>query len=518
MTKFESLIHLVHSMSRSEKKNFRIKSCKRKTLPDYVYLYDTIEAEPNQTPSALRTLFLQKRPGAAFESTVNYLFELILETAIDMREEQDKHYMLFNKIMKARVLYEKSLFDESFELLENVKLLSEKYENYHALLLAGRLELEYLLALNFPNLSEAELLKKQFKLNESLKFLRKVNEQSSLYEILKHRLLTKGYTRSLEQKNDLNDLVYSEISIVASLSPENFEISKLHQLFQSNYLISVGDYKSALRSFYELSKLFEDNKHLWNTPPVYYLYTIEGVLESLRSIRNYSGMTYFIDQLKKIDNTSVDFKINLTCIIFLYELFPHLDRGDFKTSEALMKDYKDNLYNKLFSLNRARQAELCLYTSLVYFGNAEYQKAHKFLSQIIIRGKNYFYLPLYRTIRMVNLMIIFKLKDFDLIKYEIRSIKRELSKSEKGYKIERFLLGFLQKEIPALQSKRNLLWEKHNPELTVIQNDVFEQPVLRIFDFTAWVESVLLQKSLSKILREKIDLQNFQIEDPQLKS
>jgi len=513
MTKFESLIHLVHSMTRSEKKNFRIKSSKRKTIPDYVYLYDTIEAEPNQNPSALRTLFLQKRPGAAFESTVNYLFELILETALEMREEQDKHYMLFNKIMKARVLYEKSLFGETFELLENVKLLSEKHENYHALLLAGRLELEYLLALNFPNLSEAELLRKQFKLNESLKFLRKVNEQSSLYEILKHRLLNKGYTRSLEQKNDLNDLVYSEISIVASLSPENFEISKLHQLFQSNYLISVGDYKSALRSFYELNKLFEDNKHLWNTPPVYYIYTIEGVLESLRSIRNYSGMTYFINQLKKIDNTSIDFKINITCIIFLFELFPHLDRGDFKASEELMKDYKDSLFNKLFSLNRAQQAELCLYTSLIHFGNEEYQKAHKFLSQIIIRGKSYFYLPLYRTIRMVNLMIIYKLKDFDLIKYEIRSIKRELSKSEKGYKIERFLLGFLQKEIPAMPGKRNLLWAKHHDELTEIQNDVFEQPVLRIFDFTVWIESVLKQKSLSKLLRDKIDLHNFQIEE-----
>lgn len=505
-------------MTRSEKKNFRIKSCRRNKMPDYVYLYDIIEASPIQPPSTLRSAFEKKRPGVAFESTVNYLFDLILETALEIRAEQDKHYMLFNKIMKARVLYEKSLFDETFELLENVKQLSEKYENYHALLLAGRLELEYLLALNFPNLSEAELLKKQFKLNESLKFLRKVNEQSSLYEILKHRLLYKGYTRSLEQKNDLNDLVYSEISIVASLSLENFEISKLHQLFQSNYLISVGDYKSALRSFYELSKLFEANKHLWNNPPVYYLYTIEGVLESLRSIRNYSGMKYFIDQLKKIENTSVDFKIHLTCIIFLYELFPHLDHGDFQASEALTIEYKDNLYNKLFSLNRARQAELCLYTSLIHFGNSEYQKAHKFLSQIIIRGKNYYYLPLYRTIRLVNLMIIYKLKDFDLIKYEIRSIKRELSKSEHGYKIERFLLGFLQKDIPSLQNKRKKLWDKYRDDLNSIQDDVFEQPVLRIFDFTAWVESLLLQKPLSKTLREKIDLQNFQIEELEKKA
>ena len=115
-------------MTRSEKKSFRIKSCRRNKMPDYVFLYDIIEASPMQPPSALRSAFEKKRPGVAFESTVNYLFDLILETSLEIRAEQDKHYLLFNKIMKARILYEKSLFNETFELLENVKQLSEKYE------------------------------------------------------------------------------------------------------------------------------------------------------------------------------------------------------------------------------------------------------------------------------------------------------------------------------------------------------------------------------------------------------
>ena len=89
----------------------------------------------------------------------------------------------------------------------------------------------------------------------------------------------------------------SEMSIVASSNLENFEINKLHQLFQANYLISVGDYKSALHSFYELNNLLEGNKHLWSDPPIYYVFTLEGVLDSLRSLRNYDGMTHFIHQL-----------------------------------------------------------------------------------------------------------------------------------------------------------------------------------------------------------------------------
>lgn len=329
-----------------------------------------------------------------------------------------------------------------------------------------------------------------------------MNEQSSLYENLKHRIIYKGHARSQKQKDELNDLVFSEISIVASQNQDGFEISKLHQLFQSNYLISVGDYRSALNSYIELNNLFEANKHLWSNPPIYYLHTLEGVLESLRGIHNYDGMVYFIKQLKTIKSQSASFKINLTCITFLYELFPHLDSGDFKTSMLLINSYKDTLFDKLFSLNRARQAELCLYTSLVYFGNSEFNKAHKFLNQIILQGKNYYYLPVYRTIRLVNLMILYKLGDFELIRYEIRSMKRDLLDAVKDYKIESFLFKFLSKELPAIPLKRQQLLEKTLIEIAEIKQDIFEIQILRIFDFTAWVESLLRKVPLSEVLQK----------------
>ncbi len=505
MSKLQSLVILTHSMSLSEKKAFRIRSLRNKAKSDYIILYDIIEKNRALPTSSIVSEFLKERPGASVETTVKYLYELLLESMLDLRKEQDSFYYLFNKILKARILYEKSLFDECFELLDVIIEQAEKYENYYALLLALRLDLDFLLALNFPNLDEKTLLKKQFKLNESLKYVRKLIEHASLYENLKHRIIFKGHARSQKQKDELNDLVYSEISMVSSLNIESFEISKLHQLFQSNYLISVGDYKSALNSYIELNNLFEANKHLWDDPPVYYLHTLEGVLESLRGIHNYDGMSYFINQLKAIECQSTGFRINLTCIIYLYELFPFLDRGDFVSSLSIMNLYKDILYDKLFSLNRAQQAELCLYTALIYFGNLEYHQAHKFLNQIILRGKNYYYLPVYRTIRLVNLMILYKLGDFDLIKYEIRSMKRDLSTIEKGYKIEHFLFKFLSKSPSTRALSKIKHWEKIELEIEEMRHDIFEQQILRIFDFTAWVESQVKKIPLSQILQSRVE-------------
>jgi hypothetical protein len=504
MTKLQSLLSLVHSMTLPEKKAFKMKFNRKKTVPDYLILYETIGNNGEKTTAELKDQFMEARPGASFETTIRYLYDLLMESLLDLRRGQDSFYYLFDKILKARILYEKSLYDECFELLNDVIEYGRKYENFNALLLASRLELDYMLALNFPNITEKGLLQKQFRINEILKYLRKINEQSSLYEILKHRVTNKGPARSQKQKDELNDLVFSEISIVASQNLDNFEISKLHQLFQSNYLISVGDYKSALNSYIELNNLFEANKHFWDDPPVYYLHTLEGVLESLRSIHNYEGMTYFVNQLKTMESQSAGFRINLTCTIYLYELFPFLDRGDFSSSMKLMEQYKETLYDKLFTLNRARQAELCLYTSLIFFGNSEYQKAHKFLNQIILRGKNYYYLPLYRTIRLVNLVILYMMGDFELIRYEIRSMKRDFIYSGKNYRIEKFLFRFLTRQVPSVTMKRKQLLEKTLKEFEGIHHDVFEVQILRIFDFTAWVEALIRRVPLAEVLGERI--------------
>ncbi len=504
MLKSSALISLIHSMSKPEKKAFKMALPQSGPTPYYMNLYMLVGKDKNITPDILREKFLKQHKGASFDTTVKYLYQVLLNTMLELRTEQDSYYSLFDKILKARILFEKSLFEECFDLLEKVIVNARKLENYYALLIASRLELEYLLALNFPHIDEKMLLNKQFRLNEVMRITQKINQQSALYELLKHRMLYKGNTRSEQQKSELNDLVVSEMSIVASSNVDNFEIRKLHQLFQANYLISVGDYKSALHSFYELNNLLESNKHLWSNPPIYYLLTLEGILDSLRSLKNYEGMKHFIDQLRKLNNPSLNFSTNVTCLIFLYELFPFLDKGDFFTCEVLMRKYSEDLYKKTHLLSLARSAELSLYTALIHFGLRDYSKAQKALNNIIFVGKNYSYLPLYRTIRLVNLMILYEKKDFDLIKYESRSIKRDMHVVGKEYKIERSVLSFVNKQnLPISGMKRKALWDKIRTDLEKMQHDVFEQQISRLFDFSAWIESKIRRIPLSEVLANR---------------
>lgn len=60
------------------------------------------------------------------------------------------------------MLYERSLFEECFEILSNTIEQAQFYENNEILTIALKLELEYLLHLNFPGMTEQELYHKHF--------------------------------------------------------------------------------------------------------------------------------------------------------------------------------------------------------------------------------------------------------------------------------------------------------------------------------------------------------------------
>ena len=503
MLKSESLIHLINNLTKQEKKEFSL-YISNKPEKDYIFLFRLIDDKKISDPEELKMAFLAAKPASSFNTVVIYLFDLLIDILTRLRTEQDSYYLLFNELLHARVLYEKSMYQECFQVLKKVKEKAVYYENHFALLVAQRLELNYLLTLDFEDMDEQKLLNKQYKMNNTLKSIRQLNEQSSLYELLKYRMINRGASRSLEETQKLDDLVTSEISTVASAGVENFEIKKNHQLFQANYFITVGDYKAAFNSFVELNKLFEENSHLWNNPPVYYLMTVEGMLESLRIMHNYEGMNYFIEKLAKLSSPSSSFQLNVMYVIFIYRLFSFIDAGDFDKAGIWIAEHQASLIDKMLLLKEQQQAEMSLYIALIHLGNGEYRKARKRLSATIGRGHLYS-LPLFRTIRIVNVMIHYELGDIDYIQSEIRSIKREMSKN-KGYnlKVESFLLKFLNYSFADTnRKKRAEIWESMAEEVHALYADKYETQILRKFDFVAWVEAKIFEVPLSDILKRE---------------
>lgn len=508
MKRVDSVISLIYSLSKAEKKHFSLRVVKDNEEKDYLVIFDIITKSKQPNGNMIKEEFYRRRPHGSFEVSIQYLYEKLTDTLLTLRKKKDIYYDLTNNLCKARMLYERSLFGECFEILSDTIGQAQYYENNEILIMGLKLELEYLLRLNFPNITEQELFHKHFMQNEALKKIRKITEQSSLHNLLKYRLTHIGSIRTAQQKQDMNDLMVNELYIAASSETEgNFELTLNHKLFQANYLMMTGNYKAALNSYKELDLLFEKNQQFWSNPPIYYLSVLEGVLSSLRSVGNYEEMPYFLKKLKKlITTTSLEFKANATCLLFQYELFPSLDKGDFLECAKLMNLYHKTLYDKEAWLSPIRKSELLLYTTLIHIGNQDYKAAKKYISNAII-DHNIKYLPLMRTIRLVRLIAYYEMQEYDLIRHESRSISRGLSSpKEQSFKTEHLILWFLNKKnLPILRNERELFWEKLAPEINRLYDNKYENQLLRIFDFTAWIESKILKKSLTEILQQHIN-------------
>lgn len=191
-------------------------------------------------------------------------------------------------------------------------------------------------------------------------------------------------------------------------------------------------------------------------------------------------------------------------VIFIYRLFSFIDAGDFDKAGIWIAEHQTSLIDKMLLLKEQQQAEMSLYIALIHLGNGEYRKARKRLSATIGRGHLYS-LPLFRTIRIVNVMIHYELGDVDYIQSEIRSIKREMSKN-KGYnlKVESFLLKFLNYSFADTnRKKRAEIWESMAEEVHALYADKYETQILRKFDFVAWVEAKIFEVPLSDILKRE---------------
>lgn len=501
--KFSSLIQLIYSLTKAEKRYFKLYTSLQQGSKDYLKLFELIDKEKDF--EKVKSFFLKKKSHASFEANCKYLYKVIIDCLLQFKSDADKTSRLVNLFLKARILFEKSLFEDGFALLEKIKNEAANSEELLIELWAVQTQLYYLSNLNFHTVTEKQLVQKQMEIDEMLKYQKNIHQHTSLYELLRHRLLYKGGIRTKEQKDELNDLVLTELNYNSNPLADTFESDKIHLLFQSYYYITINDPKSALKTLYDLDRLMENNKRLWIERPVDYLSTIEGILESLLSIRQFAEIQPFLDKLQNLKINLPHFEVMVESVRFIYTVAGFINTGDFDKAELIKQNYENKLFKRITILSRNKQAEVYLYSGIILIGKGDINKAHKELNKVLLESKLYYALPSYRTFRLLHLLIHYELGNHDYIAYEIRSIKRTFKKAyKKSYRVEKIVFRFVQKRIlPSSHRSRNIIWQKFRQSFDLLTNDKYEMHLLRIFDFASWIEAKLLRKPFAALIKEK---------------
>ena len=502
MKKTDSLFILVKSLSKAEKRYFHLFSNLQSGNKVYTFLFDLLDN--NDSIDDVHLKFCQKQDGKSFEMAAKYLYRILLDCLVKLREKDDIQAHIYNKISKAAILFDRELFDNAFAELRKAEKLAVDFEKDALLLLIRRTELKYLSALNFEGISESELVSKQMRINETSKYSRNINQHRQLHDILKYRITHKGYARSDKQKDGLNDLVLSELNLIANNSYTGFEAQKLHLLFQAAYYLNSGNYKSAIRYYQELISLFDENQHLLLNPPIYYFSAIHGILDSLNVAGIYREMPPFISKLKELEmkGYSVEFTLKVRTAMFYHESSRYIQIGEFDMMRNLMDEYNESLLKNISLLGLEEQLKIYLYTLLFHFCTGDLILARKSMKKILGSGKLFHAFPLYKTVRLINLLLQAELGNSAFFENEISSIKRNIHFEKHVYATEKLLFKFvLAFPLPSYEKTRDKLWMQYKKEIQKIEQSKYERQLLKTFDFLAWIESKLTRRSFVDVLK-----------------
>ena len=93
-----SLIILVHSLTKSEKRYFKLSSNLQDGDKAYLALFDSIGEKT--TEEELRACFQESQKGKNYEMAVKHLYKALLDCLVRLREKQDDQTRIFNMISK----------------------------------------------------------------------------------------------------------------------------------------------------------------------------------------------------------------------------------------------------------------------------------------------------------------------------------------------------------------------------------------------------------------------------------
>ena len=144
---------------------------------------------------------------------------------------------------------------------------------------------------------------------------------------------------------------------------------------------------------------------------------------------------------------------------------------------------------------------------VIYMGCGKIAKAHYYLNKILLESKLYYALPVYRTFRLLHLLVHDELGNHDYIASETRSIKRALSASRsKAYLLEKIIFKFVrQSSVATSVRNKEMQLKKIKKTFEEIRSDKYEIQLLKIFDFESWITARLSGRSFTKVIQEKYE-------------
>ncbi|MBQ4278973.1 MAG: hypothetical protein IJC16_03335 [Rikenellaceae bacterium] len=507
--KNEPVFDLIKSMSKAEKRNFKLYATRLSGNQEakFLALFDCLDsADDYDEAKVLARCPIKKEQLPNMKA---HLYKQILVSIRLLNVQHSEPMQLREQLDFARILYDKGLYRQCTKTLEKSLEQALALEQYAAALdiIEFQKQIESLNTQS-DSASRVEAISRQA--SEMSRRSETINDLSRISMQLYGLYLTLGYARTQKDldlilqyfRPRLAPYAGAELSFLERFY--YYEAMAWYSYIQHDFLLS---YKYARRWV----ELFDSNPQMKRLMYDNYMKGYARLLEGLYLMRSYQRFTkalaQFEHECEEIGAINDNAMLISQLIIFTNRLNKHFFEGSFEEGIALIPRVEAYITRFAMQLNLHNKMLLYYKIACLYFGMGNYTKCIHFLGRITATRDPQIRRDLQCFSRMLTLIASYEAGiDYNL-DYQIKSVFRFLVKMNDMNQVQREMLSFLKKLNSIYESdvKEQLavLYERLKP----YENHPYERRTFYYLDVLSWLESKMSGRSVAEIIRQKFESQ-----------
>lgn len=502
------LTSLIASLSKAEKKNFKILSQRVNKTSDklYVKLFDFIVKAKNYTDEGL----LNKHKEIKKEQIPNLRSKLYSEILYSLRHLQRNNNVeiqIRESLDYASILFNRGFYKASILQIKKAKKAAAETENdlllYSAISLERRVETQFITGNSPSRTRQINILS-----SKALKALQSTNDFSNFSLALHGLYLKNGFIKNKTEFDNLKQFFENNIPSVNEEKLGFYDKIFLYQAYVW-YNNMIQDFASYYKYSKRWTDLFDSNSIFIETDLNLYLNGLYNCLNALymadkrekfrELFSNYKNLKPKLSQ--NFDKNSLSTYEQIYFVHFLNDI--HLN-AEYNSGVNELNELVDILHSNPYNWDHNKMLIFNYKIACVYFGAGNYTIALDYLNKIINEPIVSLRLDIHCFARILSLISHFELGNERLVSYQIKSVYRFLSKLQDIQGVHKEIFIFLRKTSNITKDNLKTEFQLLKNKLVDFRNDPFEKRPFLYLDIIGWLDSKIQNRDIQDIIQERI--------------
>ena len=508
-TQKESLFRLIKSLSKSEKRQFKlyVNRLESNTDKKFIALFDLLDKMLVYDEQKIANSKIVKREQ--FSNVKSHLYKQILVSLRLSISSANKRLQLREQLDYVYILYNKGLYEQSLQMLQRVKAqaikLDERATEFQAIEFEKAVQTQYLSKTDFDYVSEIATQSTQIASHNEI-----TAKLSSLALLLYAKNVHYGYVKNDKEFRDITTFFEShieEIDLDNAGFSESFWYYKSHLL----YSILVQDLLSAYKFANKWVELFFMSPNMIELHPVFFIRGHQHLFEILYLLKYKSKFKMALERFEAtLAQPSFPKNHNISPYIFMgrynNKINFHFLEGSFEEAIPLIPEVLNGVVQHTDQLDQHHIMGLFYKIACIYFGAGNLQKCIEYLQLIISDKSLRVHQDLMCFSRVLNVVAHYDAGlDYEL-ETQVKQTYKFLLKMDELQAVQKEMIRFMRSLTDIYPNELKHAFRQLHTSLKCFENDPYEKRSFLYLDILSWLESKIENRSIGEIIRQKASL------------